>query len=260
MIIRLLFKLPKFLYLIFKDLFYYIKNKGWKEFNGFGIHLFSGEFGSGKTSMMIARAYYIACKYPQVTVLTNIKLQNFPKHTVIKELKCIDDILNSPNNTLVLIDEIGTIFNSRDFAGKNKDGLPKILFRHICQVRHNKKMIFGTTQRFLFVDKQIRDVCSTITCCKIYMFHPFSRLWWCKMYDCSEYEIAIQNPLYKIMPIKKIVALQTDFVRNLYDTTENVEQILSSEYFPTDTEVNIINLTGIDRKTNNKINKNIRNL
>lgn len=103
-------------------------------FNGWGIHLFVGKFGAGKTSLMVAEAYELCRKYPQLHILTNINIKNFPDYTEILPLNTAQDILNAPKNTLVLIDEIGTIFNSRDFSG-GKCAVPKPLFQHLCQCR-----------------------------------------------------------------------------------------------------------------------------
>ena len=93
-------------------------------------------------------AYKLCKKYPQLHVLTNLKLKNFPEHTKIIELKTADDILNAPDNTLVLIDEIGTLFNSRDFTS-GKNSVPKPVFQHLCQCRKRHMMILATVQRFI---------------------------------------------------------------------------------------------------------------
>ena len=127
-LISLLFKkiklLPSFLVYVFYDWFIYIYYHLYLSFYGWGIHLYTGKFGQGKTSLMTIKAYELCEKYPQLHVLTNLKLTNFPEHTKILPLKTCEDILNAPKNTLVLIDEIGTLFNSRDFSsGKGpRDG------------------------------------------------------------------------------------------------------------------------------------------
>ena len=79
----------------------------WKQlFQGWGIHLYVGKFGAGKTSLMVTEAYKLCCKYPQLHIVTNIKLSGFPEYTKIYPLNSPQDILNAPKNTLVLIDEI----------------------------------------------------------------------------------------------------------------------------------------------------------
>ena len=58
-----------------KDLLYY----------GWGIHLFTGKFGAGKTSLAVINVYKECCKYPQLTVLTNLTLKNFPVNRCIPQ-------------------------------------------------------------------------------------------------------------------------------------------------------------------------------
>lgn len=115
---------PLFLCYIQYDLMNYIYFRLYKHFYGWGIHLFTGKFGQGKTSLMVIKAYNLCCKYPQLHVVTNLNLINFPDHTEILPLKTANDILNAPNNSLILIDEIGTLFNSRDFS-TDKNSVPK---------------------------------------------------------------------------------------------------------------------------------------
>lgn len=106
-------------YLVY-DFLTYLRFHENKLFYGWGIHLFTGKFGQGKTCQAVADVYRLCVRYPQLTVLTNIHLQNFPETTRIIHLTNVEDILNAPKNTIVLIDEIGTLFNSRDFIGGKK--------------------------------------------------------------------------------------------------------------------------------------------
>ena len=110
MFFKLIYNFPSLFFYYVYDRLIFIYFRKIKQFYGWGIHLHTGKFGQGKTSLMVLKAYKLACKYPQLHILTNIKLTNFPAHTAIIPLKTAKDILNAPTNTLVLIDEIGTIF------------------------------------------------------------------------------------------------------------------------------------------------------
>lgn len=228
--IKQLFHLPRFLYFEILDLIKYLRNKGWKIFEGWGLHLYVGAFGAGKTSTLVHDAYAICKAYPQVTVLSNFALYNFPDHTTILPLKTISDILDAPNNTLVLIDEIGTVFNSRDFMQGGK-GLPKILFQHICQCRKRRLKILATTQRWNFLDKQLRDICATVTSTRVILKHPFSRMAICRMYDAMDYDLATTNPVYSPPVIGTQVYIQSDKLRKSYDTEELVTTMLAADYY-----------------------------
>lgn len=223
------FKLPELFLYLFYDLYKFLWTRGFNRFYGWGIHLFVGSFGSSKTSTMVAKAYKLAKKYPQLTILTNIELKNFPTWTKILKLTTAQDILNAPRTCLVLIDEIGTIFNSRDF-NTSKNAVPKSLYQHLCQCRHREMMIYATVQRYNLLDKQIRDICADVTACKIYFKHPFSRLCVTKTYDIDEYELYQSNNLYRMRIESCSVFIQSEKFRNLYDTNELVTNMLRSEY------------------------------
>lgn len=232
-IFSLLFKkirlFPAFLMYLVYDFMIYIYYKLYKLFYGWGIHLYTGKFGKGKTSLMTIKAYELCKKYPQLHVLTNLKLTNFPEHTKILPLNTADDILNAPKNTLVLIDEIGTLFNSRDFAS-GKNSVPKPVFQHLCQCRKRHMMILATVQRFNLLDKQIRDITATVTTCSASLDHPFSRMLTGLVYDIDEYEAYVNNPMYRPRVMDTVVKIQTDHYRHLYDTTELIQGLLKLEY------------------------------
>lgn len=217
------------------DFLFYIFCRQNKVFTGWGIHLYTGKFGKGKTSQAVIDTFNLCQKYPQITVLTNIKLQNFPEHTKILELKTVDDILNSPSNTICLIDEIGTLFNSRDFVG-GKKSVPKSLFQHLCQCRKRKLVIFGTVQRFNLLDKQIRDVSADVIACNSYPQYPFTRVMTEVVFDIDEYEMYMLNPMYvpRIDRIK--LTVQKEQYRQLYDTSELVQGLLEQKYI-SDSEI-----------------------
>lgn len=232
--IKLFFKkfrlYPQFLMYFIYDWLIYKSYRKDKLFYGWGIHLFTGKFGAGKTSLMVIKAYELCKKYPQLHLLTNLQITNFPKHTQILPLSCVEDILNAPDNTLVLIDEIGTLFNSRDFMS-GKKSVPKSLFQHLCQCRKRHMMIMGTVQRFLLLDKQIRDISASVTECKSSFKHPFSRMLTGVVYDIDEYEALVQNPLYIPRSMDSYVYLQSEKYRHLYDTSEMVNGLLEMQYF-----------------------------
>lgn len=240
-IISYILHIPFALPYLFKDLFYYIKHKKWKEFNLFGLHIWVAKFGGGKTSSMVRTAYNICKRYPQVSVLTNIKLSNFPSHTNILQLNTINDILNAPNNCLCIIDEIGTLFNSRDFM--QGGAMPKIMLQHILQCRKKHFVLFGTVQQWDFLDRQLRVITDTVRVCRSLPCNPFTRLTSVTIYDGRLYEKACQNPLTPITPRGVTVHVQTDKLRRLYDTDELVSGMLKMTYYDDDT---ILRNTGID--------------
>jgi hypothetical protein len=212
-----------------KDTYRYFKFEEYKEFKGYGLHCYVGLFGSGKTSSMVRDAYLYALKYKQLTILTNMKLQNFPKHTKIIEMDNYKQIIESPANTLILIDEISTVFNSRDWK---KEGIPADLLEQLLQVRKQRKMMFCTAQRFKHVDALIRDITATVRVCRCYM----ERWNIVKTYDGEDFNNNYGNSLHKPICLHMKGFVQTDFMRTLYDTHEMVEKMKKQKYLG-DTEI-----------------------
>lgn len=207
----------------------YVYRCAWRLFNGWGIHLFVGKFGQGKTMLMCIMAYNICKRKKQVSILTNLQLTNFPTHTRIIPLNNAQDILKAPKNCIVLIDEIGTIFNSRDFSG-GKTAVPKPLFQLLSQCRKRRMMIFGTVQRYNLLDKQIRDIAATVTECKVVSSHPFSRMCIGRRYDIDEYDYSVSNREYVPIPYDLKMFVQSERYRHLYDTTDVVAGFLNKEF------------------------------
>lgn len=228
-IISSIFKLPKFYIYVLYDFLKYLYLRQYREFFGWGIHLYVGRFGAGKTNTAVHYVYGQCVKYKQLSVLTNIKLTNFPTWTNVLELKTAQDILNAPANCIVLIDEIGTIFNSRDFSS-GKAAVPKILFQHLCQCRKRHMQIIGTVQKYNLLDKQIRDISADVTVCKCSFKHPFTRLVRTYTYDVDEYDMYMSNRMYNPRLLTSGVYIQTNLCRNLYDTSELVDNMLDKEY------------------------------
>lgn len=217
-----------FAYIIY-DFLIRRKLRLYKEFFGWGIHLYTGRFGSGKTITMCQYAYNLCVKYPQLSILTNLKLDNFPVHTRILHLNHATDILNAPSDCLVLIDEIGTIFNSRDFSSGQKS-VPKSLFQHLCQCRKRNMMILGTVQKYNLLDKQIRDISADVNVCVPFLSHPFTRSVKVYTYDVDEYDMYMSNRMYNPRCVNKQMFIQSNLYRNLYNTEQLIDNMLKDDY------------------------------
>ena len=221
--------IPSFIFYHVYDWCNYLYYRKYYRFYGWGVHLFTGKFGQGKSSLAVLETYELCKKYPQLHVLTNLELSNFPSYTDILPLKTAEDILRAPNNTIVVIDEIGSIFNSRDFSSGSRS-VPKPVYQHLVQCRKRNMMIFGTVQRFNLLDKQIRDISATVTTCSASPKHPFTRILTALVYDIDEYEAYQTNTLYRPRVSSAKAYIQRDKYRSLYDTKALIEGFLGTEF------------------------------
>lgn len=212
-----------FVIILLKDVVLFFVNKEYKVFKGFGLHIYVGAFGSGKTSSMVHDAYQIALRYPQVTILTNMTLKNFPSHTKIIDLMHYKQIIDAPSNTLIIIDEISTVFNSRDWK---TEGIPAALLGQLLQVRKQKKMMFATAQVFSHVDSLIRQITFSVRDCRCYC----GRWNIITSYEGMDFERRSDNVEKKPRVLRFYGFIQTDKIRNLYDTTEMVEKMKKTKY------------------------------
>lgn len=239
---------PRFWYYFFKDFKRYIVDKKWRDFNYWGFHLFVGKFGAGKTISAVRRCYWACKTHHGVTVLTNINLTGFPVDTNIIKLKNIYQVLDLPDKSIVLIDEVGSIFNNRDIMYAKVKGekrpLPKQVFQHLVQMRHRRIMVLGTVSRWSLLDKQLRDIADTVTECHSWFSDPFSRYTTCAEYDAEQYDKLFNNPLLPIRRIGYYSYVQTDDLRSKYDTMQLVEGLLDGDY-ESDAEI-LANRSGSD--------------
>ena len=161
-----------------RDVYNYVKYKKWTRWHGFGINMFVGYFGSGKSclaSNFVVDSYYkFKDSATPVTVYSNIELA-----CPYIELSNYQQILEAPNNSIIFIDEINSLFNSRNW----KD-FPIELVYLLCQNRKRKIMLLCTAPRFHLVDKSIRDVVDKVYSCK----HPFWRFHHVNVVDGWELE------------------------------------------------------------------------
>jgi len=119
-------------------------------FREYGMHLFCGEQGSGKTTLMAYLIRKYKHIYPRLKVRTNFscKLQDFPL-TGYEELT-LDT--NGIYGELDCIDEIQNWFGTN--ASRN---FPPDMLTVITQQRKVRRCIFATSQVFARVAKPIRE-------------------------------------------------------------------------------------------------------
>lgn len=189
----------------------------------YGIYGFLGLPGKGKTMAMTYVLNEYRKKYGNdVLICTNYYFdkQDFIFNDWHQLLKQYDKPL------IVAWDEVQNEFNSRNF--KN---FPTQLLTLLTQNRkgHGVQILY-TAQRFDRVDKVFRELTNYFFDCKTL----FKRFTVCKGYDDENYvmlkhEVDINRKM-KIHPSFKIKFIQTDELREMYDSFKMLDTAKSKEY------------------------------
>lgn len=189
----------------------------------YGIYGYFGLPGAGKTMAMVWQLEKYRKKYgDKVYIMTNFhyKGQDF-------EFRTWRDLLREYDKPLICAwDEVQNEFNSRDF--KN---FPVELLTLLTQNRKgNGKQILYTAQRWNRVDKVFRELTHYAIECRTIS----GRLTRLKYYHWLDYENLQATPVIekkiKIKPIKIETFVQSDYLRNLYDSYKMLESAKSKDY------------------------------
>lgn len=196
----------------------------------YGIYGYYGLPGKGKTMAMCHRLKELRKQYGnQIYIMTNFCYGD--EDFVFTSWK---DLLQDFDKPLVCAwDEVQNEFNSRDFKS-----FPISLLTLLTQVRKkNGIQILYTSQRWHFVDKNFRSLsfgcyeCNTIFGC-----FTITRL-----YDPVDYDNLCSNSDYdkrrRIRPKRTDSFLQSEALRNCYDSYKMLESAKSKEYMDRDEAV-----------------------
>lgn len=196
------------------------------DFGFYGIHIFAGEQGSGKTVAMVHKILQLREKYPCCKVAANFTLD-------FQDNKIEDwtDILENNNGTkgqIIVLDEIQNWFNSLE----SKD-IPIEFISEICQQRKQRKAVIGTSQVFTRIGKPIREQCT-------FLYKPLT------IFNCITV-VRVYKPKIKDdgtldeknMKMRKCYFFVHDeYLRECYDTYEKVERLSKKGFKPLSEQIN----------------------
>ena len=192
--------------------YFALKKQGIKKFNEYGLTLFTGRQGAGKTMSMVFEAERLRKKYKNLYICSN-----FGYRYDDESLKNLSDIPNvvlrakslNKIGVLILWDEIQNDFDS--FSKVNRDVL-----RVVTQQRKQSIKILGTSQVFGRVSKALREQTFEVVMCNTLL----KRYTKARFYDADEYIHQIEKPetKRKMTRLRTESFVQTDELRELYDS------------------------------------------
>jgi len=189
------------------------KNKD--EFPLFGLNVFCGRQGSGKTYLMMYSLFRIKRKYPLVKIYTNVALQGLD-YVPFRTKKQLEGLLQTINDgktgSIIVVDELQAYFNALESA----DVAPAVAGA-IAQLRKRHILLLGTSQLFGRFSKVFREQCYRVVACRTWL----GRITFGSMYEGETLSIDSDTQKWTgeraggILP--KIV-LQSSKIRGSYDT------------------------------------------
>lgn len=225
-------KMPKLIQMIYW-LIIDFKRRKYQSLHIYGIELIVGLYGQGKTMALSHYLDSMRQKYgDNIYISTNyfFKGQDFP----ITHWK---DLIKEYDKPIIFgYDEIQNEFNSRDYTN-----FPIELLTLLTQNRKGfGKKIIGTAQRYNRVDKVFRELAQYVLTCHT----VFGRLTIVRKYEQMEYEELLNSPVLNkqmnIKPRQKYSFVQSDRLRDLYDSFKMLESAKSKEYISRQERVSML--------------------
>lgn len=208
------FKLYHFIRLKIEDIKYELKHG--KQFKEYGLTLYCGRQGAGKSIAMTEYLYRMRNKYPKCKIYTNygFLLQDGPVNSWHDFL----DIRNCTDGVIFAIDEIQNEFDNNSWKS-----FPPWLLREITQQRKQRIKIVGTSQVYTRVVKQLREQCFEVVECRTLL----GRWTFTKCFDAEDYNEVVDRPDLKMKLRRKwrYSYIQTNKLRELFNSYDKVEAL-----------------------------------
>ena len=227
------------------DIYKFFKHKEYNRCKAYGrIYMITAYrnkvFGSGKTLDMTMVARQIFNKYDGLPVwsedeqdfvtqhihlISNVELLDMP-YTPFISAEQLKNVEQEPEDvTLFVFDEVGAIWNSRNY----KDNISTELLKRLLQVRKNKIGILCTAQRFKFVDALLRQITGSLYC-----IQKTWRILSIREYDAVSFENC--DNVDMLRPLSKSYKFVFDKDYAAYDTSAIVDD-LKKKNMLTDAEI-----------------------
>jgi len=159
----------------------------------FGLHMYEGLPGSGKTLAMTRELVKLKIKYPACKIFTNYNYEYQDG-----AINSMDDILKYDEihkvATIIALDETHLSFNNRDYQN-----FPPEILEAICQNRKHRRYILMTVQDYSLVDSNFRKLLNQVT--EVRNYFRNDRFFLTRSYIGHDYAKKYENPDKKVRSI-----------------------------------------------------------
>lgn len=209
-------KFTNFFYFKYLD---FREKKGVKTFDEYGLTIYCGMQGYGKTVSMIERLETIRNAFPDVTICTNFGYIH--QDVALTDWNQILELRNE-EGIVFAIDEIQNefdVYETRNFNIR--------LLRTVTQQRKQNIKILATSQHFNRVSKPLREQTFEVVDC----FTVLKRWTFQKCFSADEYNMVIDNPERKSKLRRKWRKnfVQNNYIRNLFDSYLVIDNMIALE-------------------------------
>jgi len=195
-----------------------------RKFSEYGITVYTGRQGQGKTISMVQYLIRMRRIYPKCKIVTNFKC-SVADH-LMTSWRDFFDIRNGEDGVIFALDEIQTEWSSLE----SKDFPPELL-GEICQQRKQRVKIVTTSQVYGRMAKPLREQTFEVAQCT-----TFANRWTVvRGYDAWDYEqhhAVPQDALGALRPQWWTAYIQSDELRAAYDTDEKVARLKDKKFIP----------------------------
>ncbi|MEG2908935.1 MAG: hypothetical protein RR945_06950 [Erysipelotrichaceae bacterium] len=196
---------------------------GITKFKPFGLRMYCGRQGSGKTIGIVEQLNSWHIKYPNAKIVTN-----FDYDYADFKMTSLNDLLTIRNGTEGVIFAIDELQN--EFSSNLSKKFPETLLSVVTMQRKQRIVILASSQVFTRVAKPLREQCYEVVDCR-----TFSNRWTrCKCYDAIDYNSIVDkkdpDAKFKLHKKWKHSFVQTDKLRSSYDTWAIVERLSRSGF------------------------------
>lgn len=214
--------LLEFIYWKCIDIWRFLKAGRNRPLHLYGIWLYCGLYGQGKTMALTEYLTRMRKRYKdRIYISTNYGFigEDFP-------ISDWHDLLTTYDRPVIFgYDEIQNEFNSRDYRN-----FPYELVKLLTQNRKGHgKQIVGTAQRYGRVDKVIRELCTHVVECRT-IGGRWTKLRRYDVEDYEEYLAQVDVMKKRKIPKKRYSFIQTDALREAYDSFQMLETAKTKEY------------------------------
>lgn len=192
-------------------------------FREFGVTMFTGRQGAGKTMALVEHLEQLRRRYPKALILTNFGYEH--ETQPFNSWQDLFEVRNGDLGVIFCIDEI-----QNEFSSASSKSFPETLLSEITQQRKQKMKILATSQVFTRVSKPLREQCFEVAECRTLL----GRWTFVRCFDADDYNAIIDanNPVLKQKARRKWRKnfIQDNHIRELYDSYAKVERMKKTEY------------------------------